>query len=121
MGYLNALVLMGQRLMKCSRQSRHIPSQGTAYRYNKSRERACSRKIIYSLPIPGFIHYSLSRSSRESLQPIPLTVVLSSATSGKYFGRENPLGEVITIELFGEKIEFTVTGVYEGFSFNTPI
>jgi putative ABC transport system permease protein len=51
----------------------------------------------------------------------PLSVVLSETTSGRYFGKENPLGEIITIELSGEKIDFTVTGVYRDFPSNTHL
>lgn len=51
----------------------------------------------------------------------PQSVVLSATTAGRYFGDRNPVGETITIELYGEKSEFVVTGVFEDLPSNTHL
>ncbi len=51
----------------------------------------------------------------------PNTVVLSVSTARRYFGNDNPVGKVIRIEFYGERSEFTVTGVFEDLPSNTHL
>ncbi len=51
----------------------------------------------------------------------PNTVVLSASTARRYFGSDDPIGEVIRIEFYGERNEYTVTGVYEDLPSNTHL
>ncbi len=51
----------------------------------------------------------------------PYTVVLSVSTARRYFGNDDAVGEVIRIEFYGERNEFTVTGVYEDLPSNTHL
>ncbi|MGF1586133.1 MAG: ABC transporter permease [Bacteroidales bacterium] len=51
----------------------------------------------------------------------PTTLVLSRSTSLKYFGDENGVGNTITFDLYGEKIDFLITGIYNDFPSNTHL
>jgi ABC-type antimicrobial peptide transport system permease subunit len=51
----------------------------------------------------------------------PQSIALSEKTASKYFGKNNPIGKIITINCFGVKMVFTVTGVFRNFSSNTEI
>ncbi|MBN2518946.1 MAG: ABC transporter permease [Bacteroidales bacterium] len=51
----------------------------------------------------------------------PLTVVISEKATKRYFGKENPLGKFLTMNIYGEKSGFLVTGVFKDFPSNTHI
>ncbi|MBN2347590.1 MAG: ABC transporter permease [Bacteroidales bacterium] len=51
----------------------------------------------------------------------PMTVVISESAAVRYFGKKNPVGKLITMNTFGEKLAFMVTGVFKDFPSNTHI
>jgi putative ABC transport system permease protein len=51
----------------------------------------------------------------------PGSVVLSRSTAMKYFGNQDPSGETLTIELYGQKYDFVVTGIYSDLPSNTHL
>jgi putative ABC transport system permease protein len=51
----------------------------------------------------------------------PTTIVISRSTSLKYFGNENGVGNTVTFDLNGEKIDFLITGIYNDFPSNTHL
>jgi putative ABC transport system permease protein len=51
----------------------------------------------------------------------PGSVVLSKSTSAKYFGNHDPSGETITIELYGVKHDFVITGIFNDLPSNTHL
>ena len=51
----------------------------------------------------------------------PGSVVLSQSTAGKYFGNHDPSGETITIEFYGEKYDFVITGIFNDLPSNTHL
>lgn len=51
----------------------------------------------------------------------PNSVVLSKSTAARYFGKEDPEGRAITIELYGEKNDFRITGVFDDLPSNTHL
>jgi putative ABC transport system permease protein len=51
----------------------------------------------------------------------PQSVVLSEKASQRYFGKDSPLGKNVTITLYGQKIDFLVTGVFKDFPSNTHL
>ena len=48
----------------------------------------------------------------------PKTVILSQTIAKKYFGTENPIGKIVTVD---NNIELEVTGVYKDFPLNSSI
>jgi putative ABC transport system permease protein len=51
----------------------------------------------------------------------PTTLVISRSTSLKYFGNENGVGNSVTFDLNGERIDFLITGIYADFPSNTHL
>ncbi len=51
----------------------------------------------------------------------PGSVVLSGSTAAKYFGSLDPSGETITIEFYGEKYDFVITGIFDDLPSNTHL
>ncbi|MBN2275062.1 MAG: ABC transporter permease, partial [Bacteroidales bacterium] len=51
----------------------------------------------------------------------PQTVILSQQAAQRYFGKESPVGNSITINCYGHKWDFPVTGVFRDFPSNTHI
>jgi len=51
----------------------------------------------------------------------PQSVSLSEKMASKYFGQNDPIGKLITINCLDEKMIFTVTGVYKNLPSNTEI
>ena len=51
----------------------------------------------------------------------PASLVLSKSTARRYYGNDDPYGEIITIELYGEKIDFRITGVFDDLPSNTHL
>ncbi len=51
----------------------------------------------------------------------PASLVLSKSTARRYYGNDDPYGEIITIELYGEKIDFRITGVFYDLPSNTHL
>lgn len=50
-----------------------------------------------------------------------LTVVISEKAAQRYFGSENPEGKYLQMNIYGEKLNFMVTGVFRDFPSNTHI
>jgi putative ABC transport system permease protein len=51
----------------------------------------------------------------------PGSIVLSQGTAVKYFGNHDPSGETITIEFYGEKYDFVITGIFYDLPSNTHL
>src|SRR4030042_1043329 len=51
----------------------------------------------------------------------PQTVILSEKAAIRYFGKGSPVGKSITINCYGTKWDFLVTGVYKDFPSNTHL
>ena len=51
----------------------------------------------------------------------PSSVVLSRSSANRFFGNQDPVGKVLTIELYGEKSDFLVTGIFEDLPTNTHL
>ena len=51
----------------------------------------------------------------------PASLVLSQSTALRYFGSEDPAGETISVEFYGETYDFTVTGVFYDLPSNTHL
>ncbi len=65
--------------------------------------------------------FPLKKGSPEAALRDPNAVVLTESTARKYFGEKNPLGEQLSIRLFGEYYSFRVTGVVEELPDNSSI
>jgi len=50
-----------------------------------------------------------------------LTVVVSEKAARRYFGNENPEGKYLQMNVYGEKLDFLVTGVFRDFPSNTHL
>ncbi|MDX2045294.1 MAG: ABC transporter permease [Chitinophagaceae bacterium] len=55
--------------------------------------------------------FELQEGSRQNPFPTPNSVILTEETAKKFFGKTNPLGKQVEIELGTEKILFTVSGI----------
>jgi ABC-type antimicrobial peptide transport system permease subunit len=51
----------------------------------------------------------------------PQSIVISSEAASRYFGRENPLGKSLRINMNGEQTDFTISGVFKDLPNNTSI
>lgn len=51
----------------------------------------------------------------------PTSLVISEKTAGKYFAGADPVGKTMLLILDGQKVNFTVTGVYKDFPSNTEV
>lgn len=63
-------------------------------------------------------NFPLSKGNMESALTEPNTAILTERLAKKYFGEENPIGQVITYDNF---LPFTITGVLEDLPPNTDI
>jgi putative ABC transport system permease protein len=62
------------------------------------------------------IHYKIGQPKND-----PQSISISEKMASKYFGKENPVGKILTINIWGVKFVFTVTGVYQNLPNNTEI
>ena len=51
----------------------------------------------------------------------PQSIVIAEEAATRYFGRESPLGKSLRINVNGEQVDFTVTGVFDDLPANTMI
>lgn len=51
----------------------------------------------------------------------PASIIISEKTAGKYFAGGDPIGKTMLVILDGQKMNFTVTGVYKNFPSNTEV
>lgn len=51
----------------------------------------------------------------------PTSIAISEKTAAKYFAGANPVGKSMLVILDGQKINFTITGVYKNFPSNTVV
>jgi len=56
----------------------------------------------------SFFAFDMASGDRARALADPYSIVLSEKTAAKYFGKENPIGQVLTLE---NKVRLTVTGV----------
>lgn len=62
--------------------------------------------------------FPLARGDKESLISEPFSVAITEKIAAKYFGDENPIGNILTID---GKYDFTVTGVLKDFPSNSHL
>ena len=48
-------------------------------------------------------------------------VALSQSAAKKYFGKKNPVGEILEVSLFGDEKQLTVSGVFEDFPYTSSL
>jgi len=76
-------------------------------------------RIFYAeQPFFNVFSFPLVHGNPETALRDPFTAVLTRETARKYFGDENPMGRVITID---NKTDYTVTGVMENVPSNSHI
>ena len=63
-------------------------------------------------------HHPLIQGNHESVLKEANSIILDESTSQKIFGKENPIGQIIT---FQNEFEFTVTGIMEDLPSNTTL
>lgn len=68
-----------------------------------------------------FFSYKLLTGNPETVLETSNNLVISSSLAGKYFGKNNPLGKIITLVNGDRREDMTVTGVFEKPSDNTQI
>jgi len=55
--------------------------------------------------------FALIKGDRENPFPTSNSIILTENTSKKYFGKENPIGKSIELQLSNEKVMFSVSGI----------
>ena len=58
----------------------------------------------------NFFSFNLERGDKDGVLAAPNTVALSVSAAVKYFGDENPIGKILTVD---NKDDYEVTGVFE--------
>jgi putative ABC transport system permease protein len=82
-----------------------------------------SSATIY-LVDPDFLkifHFPLISGNEQALNNNPLGMILSRQTAEKYFGKNNPIGETLEVQLEGEWISFVIEGVSQDPPSNTGL
>jgi len=73
------------------------------------------QNIFFALTIP------IIQGQKQNNLLNPSSLVISDKVAEKYFGKENPLGKIIEVNISGRRVNFTVTGVYKQFPSNSSI
>ena len=55
--------------------------------------------------------FELLEGSRENPFPTSNSIILTEKTAKKYFGKQNPIGKTIELQLANEKVMFSVSGI----------
>ena len=77
------------------------------------------KNVVYSgNSVFNVFSLELILGNKESALTAPNTVILSESVSQKYFGRQNPVGKILTI---GNSGEFKITGVFKDLPTNTHL
>jgi putative ABC transport system permease protein len=75
----------------------------------QNRRKRFFETVLYTDPqILTIFTFSLAKGDTETALSRPNTIVISEEMSHKYFGNENPIGKVLTLN---ERKDYTVTGV----------
>lgn len=65
--------------------------------------------------------FKILHGNKDKLLEDPSEIVLSASTAEKYFGEENPVGQTINLQIYGEELVVTVSGVIEDVPVNSSI
>jgi len=65
------------------------------------------------------LSFQLKFSDKASVLDSPDKIVLSQSAAKKYFGKKNPVGEILEVNLFGDEKQLTVSGVFEDFPYTS--
>jgi len=65
--------------------------------------------------------FDLKAGNPETALKDPNSIILTETTAQKYFGNDNPIGQTLTMFLFGQKIPLKVTAVLENLPHNSHI
>jgi putative ABC transport system permease protein len=78
------------------------------------------KKLIWADPqIFELFTFDFLRGDPKKALIDPFSVVVSERTALKYFGQEDPIGEVITCNIRARDLEMVVTGVYKNMPLNS--
>jgi putative ABC transport system permease protein len=73
------------------------------------------QNIFFALTIPIIL------GQQQNILLNPSSLIISDRVAEKYFGKENPLGKMIEVNISGRLINFTITGVFKQFPSNSSI
>jgi putative ABC transport system permease protein len=65
--------------------------------------------------------FNLKAGNPETALKDPNTIILTEATAQKYFGNDNPIGQTLSMFLFGHEIPLKVTAVLKNLPHNSHI
>ena len=65
--------------------------------------------------------FDLKAGNPETALKDPNSIILTEKTAQKYFGNDNPIGQTLTMFLFGQRIPLKVTAVLENLPHNSHI
>jgi len=70
-----------------------------------------------------FFSFPLKRGNPETVLRKPNSIVITQETAERYFGNENPIDKILTVDPYnmGEMMEFTVTGIAENVPDNSHL
>jgi putative ABC transport system permease protein len=71
------------------------------------------QEIFAALDIPVIL------GQKQNLLLNPSSLIISDKVADKYFGKQNPLNNIITVNISGRLVDFTVTGVFKQFPSNS--
>jgi putative ABC transport system permease protein len=83
------------------------------FRYNRTtlkyKEKQFSERFYYADPaVFNIFSWPLLQGDPNTALHAPYSIVLSQETASKYFGSEDPMGKIVTID---DNIDYTVTGI----------
>jgi putative ABC transport system permease protein len=105
-----------------------VKSEVTSVRY-KARFFRENRFYFVDPDFLNIFDFPLLSGNAKTALDEPLSLLLTSDMARKYFGKENPLGRVVSCNTYGRPIDFHVTGVLDNvpdnshfhFDFLTPM
>ena len=74
--------------------------------------------IIASASFFQIFDFELTKGNRKDVLKNPWSIAISQSLAEKYFGFENPIGQTMHLELYGD---FTITGVFNDLPSNSYI
>jgi len=86
-------------------------------------ESRIKEKQIYFVD-PQFLNIftiSLDRGYQQTALRVPFSLLVDDKLADKYFGRNNPVGQVLRLAIEGKEYDFTITGVFKSLPTNTTL